>query len=88
MRITKVAFAFFSIGFLAGSFERAAGLADPERGRRMTERLVDTTVVRSTKVALASFGSVGSGLPYELVNRPVARCWPIWSTPWPRDCPS
>ncbi len=29
MRITRVAFAFFAIGFLAGSFERAAGSATP-----------------------------------------------------------
>jgi murein DD-endopeptidase MepM/ murein hydrolase activator NlpD len=32
MRITRVALSFFSVGFLAGSFEQAAGLGSAERG--------------------------------------------------------
>ena len=31
MRITRVALSFFSVGFLAGSFEQAAGLGSAER---------------------------------------------------------
>jgi murein DD-endopeptidase MepM/ murein hydrolase activator NlpD len=63
MRITRVIFAFFAIGFLAGSFERAAGLGDPERPKRMTDRYVDAAVARSTKLVLASVGPIGSNLP-------------------------
>ena len=34
MRITRVALSFFAVGFVAGSFEQAAGLGDPQRGQR------------------------------------------------------
>lgn len=71
MRITKVALAFFSIGFLAGSFERAAGLADAERPKRMADRQVDTTVARGTRMMLASAGFIGGGLPDELRMPPA-----------------
>lgn len=73
MRIAKVALAFFSIGFLAGSFERAAGLADPERSRPGYDRnaIAAAAIMRSTKFAMASFGPIGSGLPDELIARPL-----------------
>ncbi len=67
MRITKVVFAFFSIGFLAGSFERAAGLGDPERPKRMADRYVDAAVARSTKLMLASVGPLQGSLPEVLL---------------------
>ncbi len=63
MRITRVVFAFFAIGFLAGSFERAAGLGDPERPKRMADSYVDAAVARSTQLVLASVGPIGSRLP-------------------------
>src|SRR5262245_13679080 len=63
MRITRVAFAFFAIGFLAGSFERAAGLGDPERPQLMTDRYVDAAVARATKLVLASVGPIGTNVP-------------------------
>jgi hypothetical protein len=56
MPITKVVLAFFSIGFLAGSFERAAGLGDPERPKRMADRYVDASVAHATDLVLASVG--------------------------------
>lgn len=58
MRIAKVALAFFSIGFLAGSFERAAGLGDPQRPKRIAERNGEATVARATRLVLASVGPV------------------------------
>ena len=66
MRISRVVFAFFAIGFLAGSFERAAGLGDPERPKRMADSYVDAAVARSTKLVLASVGPIGSRL-HEMV---------------------
>ena len=77
MRITKVALAFFSIGFLAGSFERAAGLADAERPKRIADRQVDTAVARGTKMVLASVGFIGGGLPEELRMPPAAAVPPV-----------
>ena len=71
MRITRVVFAFFAIGFLAGSFERAAGLGDPERPKRMSERYVEAAVARSTKLVLASVGPIGSNVP-EIVLASIA----------------
>lgn len=68
MRITKVALAFFSIGFLAGSFERAAGLGHSEQSRVARDRVVAAAVMRSTMSAMASVGSFG-GLPDELFPR-------------------
>jgi murein DD-endopeptidase MepM/ murein hydrolase activator NlpD len=68
MRITKVVFAFFSIGFLAGSFERAAGLGDIHRPRRVSEQQITLAVADSTKMVLASVGSLGSVLPRELLS--------------------
>jgi murein DD-endopeptidase MepM/ murein hydrolase activator NlpD len=70
MRITKVALAFFSIGFLAGSFERAAGLGHSELSRVAQDRAVNAAVLRSTTSAMASVGSFG-GLPEELFSRPA-----------------
>ena len=75
MRITKVALAFFSIGFLAGSFERAAGLADAERSKPGYDREANAAVaiVRSTQVVVAAIGYAGSGLPDELLARPLVQ---------------
>jgi murein DD-endopeptidase MepM/ murein hydrolase activator NlpD len=69
MRIAKVALAFFSIGFLAGSFERAAGLGDPERAGRIKDRQVDATVARGTRIVVASVGALGGFLPHDLRPR-------------------
>jgi hypothetical protein len=68
MRITKVALAFFSIGFLAGSFERAAGLGHSELSTAAQERRVGAAVTRGTMLVKASFTSFG-GLPDELLAR-------------------
>jgi murein DD-endopeptidase MepM/ murein hydrolase activator NlpD len=69
MRIAKVALAFFSIGFLAGSFERAAGLGDPERAGRIQGRQVDASVARGTRIVVASVGALGGFLPHDLRPR-------------------
>ena len=76
MRIAKVALAFFSIGFLAGSFERAAGLGHANGGftpqsRAVQERQVDAAVTRGTMIVMASFASFGGGLPQELFASPL-----------------
>jgi murein DD-endopeptidase MepM/ murein hydrolase activator NlpD len=76
MRIAKVALAFFSIGFLAGSFERAAGLGHANGGftpqsRAVQERQVGASVARGTATVMASFAAFGS-LPDELLER----AWP------------
>lgn len=68
MRIAKVALAFFSIGFLAGSFERAAGLGHTELSRTAQERQVGASVARGTATVMASF-AVFRGLPEELFAR-------------------
>jgi len=68
MRIAKVALAFFSIGFLAGSFERAAGLGHTEVSRTAQERQVGAAVARGTVTVMASFAAFG-GLPEELLAR-------------------
>lgn len=68
MRITKVALAFFSIGFLAGSFERAAGLGYSEVSRVAQERFVGAAVAQGTLAVMASAGAFG-GLPDELFAR-------------------
>ena len=75
MRIAKVALAFFSIGFAAGSFEKAAGLGHTEQGRlewtrTLQERQVGAAVARGTMTVMASFAPFG-GLPNELVARPL-----------------
>ena len=63
MRITRVVFAFFAIGFLAGSFERAAGLGDPERPKRMADVTWTPQSRAPRKLVLASVGPIGSRLP-------------------------
>jgi murein DD-endopeptidase MepM/ murein hydrolase activator NlpD len=40
MRITRVAFSFFAVGFVAGTFEQAAGLGDAQRGQRPSSMLL------------------------------------------------
>ena len=40
MRITRVAFSFFAVGFVAGTFEQAAGLGDAQRGQGPSSILV------------------------------------------------
>jgi hypothetical protein len=52
MRITRVALSFFSVGFVAGSFEQAAGLGDAQPGHRAS------TYVASAAVASMSAPSV------------------------------
>jgi murein DD-endopeptidase MepM/ murein hydrolase activator NlpD len=76
MRIAKVALAFFSIGFLAGSFERAAGLGHANGGftqqsRAVQERQVGAAVARGTMTVMASFAPFGGGLPEDLFARPL-----------------
>ena len=71
MRITKVALAFFSIGFLAGSFERAAGLGHTERSRSTQEFRINAAVMFGTAYAMASIEPFGRGLPDELRPRTI-----------------
>jgi murein DD-endopeptidase MepM/ murein hydrolase activator NlpD len=54
MRITRVAFSFFAVGFVAGTFEQAAGLGDIESRQRP-----------STLVAEASLASAADPAPRE-----------------------
>jgi murein DD-endopeptidase MepM/ murein hydrolase activator NlpD len=51
MRITRVALSFFSVGFLAGTFEQAAGLGDFQAGHR-------SSPVVATAFTAASFAPV------------------------------
>lgn len=72
MRIVKVALAFFSIGFAAGSFERAAGLGHTELERAAQERHLGGAIIRSAMAATVSLAPLGA-LPDELVARPHAQ---------------
>jgi murein DD-endopeptidase MepM/ murein hydrolase activator NlpD len=45
MRITRVAFSFFAVGFLAGTFEQAAGLGDAQRAQRPPAILPEASLV-------------------------------------------
>lgn len=56
MRIAKVALAFFSIGFLAGSFERAAGLGHSEPSRAAQDRRVGDAIIFSAAHAFSDYG--------------------------------
>src|SRR5688572_6339703 len=47
MRITRVALSFFSVGFLAGTFEQAAGLGDAQRGQRASILVAEAALVPS-----------------------------------------
>jgi murein DD-endopeptidase MepM/ murein hydrolase activator NlpD len=73
MHIAKVALAFFSVGFLAGSFERAAGLGYDDRGRVEQQQLAlaDALIVRSTG-ALQKTWAAATALPEELAPRPLS----------------
>ncbi len=44
MRITRVAFGFFAVGFVAGTFEQAAGLGDAQRGLRPPILIAEGTI--------------------------------------------
>lgn len=68
MRIAKVALAFFSIGFAAGSFEQAASLGHTELERAAQERHLGGVIIRSAAAATASLAPLGA-LPDELVAR-------------------
>ena len=70
MRILKVASAFFLIGFLAGTFERAAGLGQTERSRPHPDRRVAAAIVHGTAVVRGSFGPLLGALPNELLAAP------------------
>jgi murein DD-endopeptidase MepM/ murein hydrolase activator NlpD len=74
MRIAKVAFAFFSVGFLAGSFERAAGLGQIDRGQIERQQMVkaDAAIIRSAANALPDFGAFTGGLSEELFTPPTS----------------
>jgi murein DD-endopeptidase MepM/ murein hydrolase activator NlpD len=76
MRIARVTFAFFSIGFLAGSFEGAAGLGHVEGLQAVRDRHASAgagmVIIRSTANSMAVLASFGDGLPGELSARPLS----------------
>ncbi|MBX9589125.1 MAG: M23 family metallopeptidase [Hyphomonadaceae bacterium] len=71
MRIAKVGLAFFSIGFLAGSFERAAGLGHADQSRGAQDRRLEAAIMRSAAYAIPSRDRFGDGLPEDLLSRPI-----------------
>jgi murein DD-endopeptidase MepM/ murein hydrolase activator NlpD len=74
MRIAKVALAFFSVGFVAGSLECAAGLGDAKGVGRAHRGFTDpdAAIARSATLAMAAVtASIGTGLPDDLLARPL-----------------
>ena len=57
MSITRVAFSFFAVGFVAGTFEQAAGLGDAQHGQRVL------TVAASASAASTVEGTTTSVAP-------------------------
>jgi murein DD-endopeptidase MepM/ murein hydrolase activator NlpD len=51
MRITRVAFSFFAVGFVAGTFEQAAGLGDAQRGQRTSVMTVSASLASTLEPA-------------------------------------
>jgi hypothetical protein len=75
MRITRLVLAFFSVGFLAGSFERAAGLGDPQLAQRSLRAPVQHTAAIVTPPVLVRAGETKAaeeGTP-SVRGEPVAR---------------
>jgi murein DD-endopeptidase MepM/ murein hydrolase activator NlpD len=55
MRIARVALSFFSVGFLAGSFEQAAGVGAVQRGQRQSPLAASASIASTmTTTALAA----------------------------------
>jgi murein DD-endopeptidase MepM/ murein hydrolase activator NlpD len=71
MRITRVALSFFAVGFVAGTFEQAAGLGDAQRGHRAS-----AFVPASVNLAVGPVGAPTS---------PTSREEPITLTPTRSD---
>jgi murein DD-endopeptidase MepM/ murein hydrolase activator NlpD len=53
MRITRVAFSFFAVGFVAGTFEQAAGLGDAQRGERPSLVVAEASLASALEPAAA-----------------------------------
>ena len=51
MRITQVALSFFTVGFVAGTFEQAAGLGDAQRGQRASILVAEATLASAVAPA-------------------------------------
>jgi hypothetical protein len=84
MRIARVMLGFFAVGFLAASFERAAGLGHIDRVQHGTSQVGSAAAPRETsapasahgvRVAAAAIGEVGHSLPPDPVARP--RLWSL-----------
>jgi murein DD-endopeptidase MepM/ murein hydrolase activator NlpD len=73
MNIAKVALAFFSVGFLAGSFERAAGLGyvDQDHVERRQLARADALIVYSTGASHRAWAAA-TALPEELAPQPLS----------------
>ena len=73
MNIAKVALAFFSVGFLAGSFERAAGLGyvDQNQIERRQLARADALILYSTGASHRAWAAA-TALPEELAPQPLS----------------
>jgi murein DD-endopeptidase MepM/ murein hydrolase activator NlpD len=54
MRITRVAFSFFAVGFVAGTFEQAAGLGDGQRRQNPSIVVAEASLASSVDAAAAA----------------------------------
>jgi len=64
MRITRVALSFFAVGFVAGTFEQAAGLGDAERARRAAAVVTPASLTPTFEPAAGPAGTaIAAGGP-------------------------
>src|SRR5262249_19352728 len=76
MRITRVALSFFSVGFLAGSFEQAAGLGNAERAASPTSALERVALPSALDLAASSLDGQAK-LSLKLDHKPSADGAPV-----------
>src|SRR5262245_4305339 len=68
MRITRVALSFFTVGFLAGTFEQAAGLGDAQRGQRPSFQVVEAASASAVDPAPSLATPLLSKVPLPVVD--------------------
>jgi murein DD-endopeptidase MepM/ murein hydrolase activator NlpD len=69
MRITRVAFSFFAVGFVAGTFEQAAGLGDAQRAQRASMTVASEP--QTSAVELAAQPAAPAPWVHELLAPPA-----------------
>jgi murein DD-endopeptidase MepM/ murein hydrolase activator NlpD len=74
MRITRVAFSFFAVGFVAGTFEQAAGVGDAQRGQHALPVVPSASPAPASLASIVESGAVPVAVtPPASVSGPSAR---------------